>query len=556
MLAASLGWSHGWIRLFTLLLILCVPIIVTLAWYHGARGQQRASGTEVMIIALLIALGGAFLWRDSSDHELITETDTVATVVPTGDLSVAPGDMNEKSIAVLPFVNISSDKEQEYFSDGLSEELLNVLVKVPELRVAARTSSFYFKGKNALLPDIARELQVANLLEGSVRKSGNRVRITAQLVRGSDGYHQWSETYDRTLEDIFAVQEEIAAAVVSQLKLSLLGPAAQIRTTDPDAYVFYLRALQVDRLAENRFEESRALYQKVLDIDPTFVPAWYGLGAMYANQANYGERPLAEGMEQSRSMFSKAIEIDPQNSQAYAGLGWISVNYDLDLQAAARHCERALSLSATDPETLRVAAALSRALGQTDSVLAAIEYFVRRDPLNPVALLELSGTYLDAGRLDASIKIARAALHLNPSTFGMHAMIGDALWLKGDYTGALAAYSKESTEPLKLAGLASTHFALGDRSKADPILSELVKKYSNWPYLIAAVYAQRRDNVRAFEWLQKAVNIRDSSLMSVTDSVWVQSLHDDPRWLPFLRGIGRAPEQVAAVKFDLKVPST
>jgi TolB-like protein len=221
MLGNSFGWPHGLLRSFTVVLILGIPIVITLAWYHGARGQQRASGTEIMIIAVLLAVGGAFFWRDSERKDTADQAATDSSVEAVRAPEVPA--ISERSIAVLPFVNMSSEKEQEYFSDGLSEELLNLLSKVPDLRVAARTSSFYFKGKDARLPDIARELQVAHLLEGSVRKSGNRVRITAQLIRASDGFHQWSGTYDRSLDDIFSVQEEIAAAVVSQLKVKLLG---------------------------------------------------------------------------------------------------------------------------------------------------------------------------------------------------------------------------------------------------------------------------------------------------------------------------------------------
>ena len=197
--------------------------------------------------------------------------------------------ISDKSIAVLPFVDISSDKEQEYFADGLSEELLNLLAKIPELQVAARTSSFYYKGKEVKLAEIARELHVAHLLEGSVRKSGNQVRITAQLIRAADGYHQWSETYDRTQEDIFAIQEEIAAAVVKQLKITLLGAAPKVQKTSPEAYALYLQALQLHRqYTLQGFEQSIALYQQALAIDPSYAAAWNGLA-----EATWNRRPWA-----------------------------------------------------------------------------------------------------------------------------------------------------------------------------------------------------------------------------------------------------------------------
>src|SRR5688572_2743477 len=197
MLVGSLNWSHGLLRIFTLILILGIPVVITLAWYHGARGQQQVSGTEVMIIALLLALGGAFLWRDSTDHQEAAETAAVVTPAPVAALQNVPVAPNDKSIAVLPFTDMSAEKNQEYMSDGLAEELLNLLSQVSDLKVIARTSSFAFKGQNIEIAEIAKRLNVAHVLEGSVRKSGNQLRITAQLVRASDSTHLWSQSYDR-----------------------------------------------------------------------------------------------------------------------------------------------------------------------------------------------------------------------------------------------------------------------------------------------------------------------------------------------------------------------
>ena len=204
---------------------------------------------------------------------------------PTTSLTAIP----EKSIAVLPFVNMSEDKEQEYFSDGISEELLNLLAKIPQLQVTARTSSFSFKGKEIGIPEIARTLHVAHVLEGSVRKAGNSVRITAQLIKAGTDTHLWSQTYDRKLDDIFAIQDEIAADVVKQLKVTLLGAAPKARTTDPEAYALYLQAVQLGRQSTaEAFQQSDALYRKVLAIDPRYAPAWDGLASNFTNEASHG----------------------------------------------------------------------------------------------------------------------------------------------------------------------------------------------------------------------------------------------------------------------------
>jgi TolB-like protein len=195
----------------------------------------------------------------------------------------------EHSIAVLPFVNMSDEKSNEYFSDGISEELLNLLAKIPQLQVTARTSSFSFKGKEVAIPEIARTLHVAHVLEGSVRKSGNSVRITAQLIKAGTDTHMWSQTYDRKLDDIFAIQDEIAADVVKQLQVTLLGAAPKVRTTDPEAYAMYLQAVQLggQNTAEG-YKQSDALYRKALAVDPHYVPAWIGLGRNFSNAVNLG----------------------------------------------------------------------------------------------------------------------------------------------------------------------------------------------------------------------------------------------------------------------------
>lgn len=551
MLGNSFGWSHGLLRSFTVLLILGIPIVMTLAWYHGARGLQRASGTEVMIIAILLAVGGAFLWRDSEREDIADQTATGSSdqAVRTPEVPI----ISERTVAVLPFVNMSSDKEQEYFSDGLSEELLNLLSKVPDLRVAARTSSFYFKGKEAKLPDIARELQVAHLLEGSVRKSGNRIRITAQLIRASDGYHRWSETYDRSLDDIFAVQEEIAAAVVSELKATLLGAPPKLHKTTPEAYALYLQAKQLDRLWSGRIEESIALYQQALAIDPGYAPAWLWLSEKFGCTGMPGSGPAEQSPKLGREAVGKALAIDPDYAAAHAALGWVALHCDQDLAASARHLEHALALDPVDPVALSIGLQLNEALGRQDKSVELMEYLVSRDPMEPYNHDTLGGAYLDAGRLDDALGSYRALSKLTPDALGLHASIADVLLLKGQYEAALAEYRNEPSEPDRLAGLACAHYALGQEHASDAALDELIEKHADDPGLIATVFAYRREIGRAFEWLNRAA-ASGSSLSSAPVNLWLKNLHDDPRWLPFLRSIGKAPEQLAAIKFELNVP--
>src|SRR5262249_7564965 len=282
--------------------------------------------------------------------------------------------ISETSIAVLPFVDMSQAKDQGYFSDGLSAELLNLLTKVPQLKVAARTSSFSFKGKGVEIREIARQLHVANVLEGSVRKSGEQLRITAQLVRAAEGYHLWSETYDRKMDDIFKIQDEIAGEVVKELKVKLLGAAPKARTTDPKAYVLYLEAreLGLQGTAE-AFAKSDALLRQALEIDPRYAPAWDELARNFADKTGMGLLSNEEGFALAREADEKALQIDPDYAPTHASLGWIAMYGDNDLAGAARHFQRALALDPTDVRVLRNATTFLQNLGRVDEALALAE---------------------------------------------------------------------------------------------------------------------------------------------------------------------------------------
>src|SRR6201987_3403876 len=259
---------------------------------------------------------------------------------------------DNNSIAVLPFVDMSQAKDEGYFSDGISEELLNLLSKIPQLKVAARTSSFSFKGKGVEIPEIARQLHVANVLEGSVRKSGDQLRITAQLIRAAEGYHLWSETYDRKMDDIFKIQDEIAGEVVKQLKVTLLGAAPTVRPTDPKAYTLYLQAVQLKRqFTPEAFRQSDALLNQVLQIDPRYAPAWSQLAKNSVNEGIEGLLPSSEGLARGREANERALTIDPDYAPAHARLGSIAA-YNNDFVAAAKHFERALALDPSDVTVL------------------------------------------------------------------------------------------------------------------------------------------------------------------------------------------------------------
>jgi TolB-like protein/Tfp pilus assembly protein PilF len=457
---------------------------------------------------------------------------------------------------VLPFVNMSSDKEQEYFSDGLSEELLNLLSKIPELRVAARTSSFSYKDKDVKVAQIGAELNVGHVLEGSVRKSGDRVRITVQLIQAGDGYHLWSETYDRTLDDVFAIQDEIAAEVVARLKVTLLSAAPIVEETDPEAYALFLQARHLARQgATKSFEQSVTLYQQALAIAPDYIAAWDGLAAVYSDQTDRGLRPVDEGYALARGAADKALAIDPDYPKGHARLGSIAIVYDGDLAVAARHLERALELDPTDLDILGDAAALAGCLGRMDEAIALQEYVVARDPVNARERRRMGISYLFAGRLDDAIASCRTVLTLSPGHLSVQNAIGTALLLKGEPEAALAAMQQETGEGWRLNGLVMAHHALGQAVDSDAALAKVIELVEQVAaYNIAYVLAFRGEADRAFEWLDKAVRYNDPGLSQIVMEPRFANIRTDPRWLPFLERIGKSPEQLAAIEFQVTLP--
>jgi TolB-like protein/tetratricopeptide (TPR) repeat protein len=547
----TFGWPQQLQQAATVALLIGLPIALVLAWYHGDRGEQRVGRTELAILTLLFLLGGGLFWR----YQQASETASVAT--PPASTAPAAVVANDKSIAVLPFVNMSSDQEQEYFSDGLSEELLNLLAQVPQLRVIARTSSFSFKGKEMDIAEIAHRLNVAHVLEGSVRKSGDTLRITAQLIRASDSSHLWSQTYDRPLADVFEVQDEIAATVVAQLKIKLLGEAPKSRVTDPKAYALFLRANALqDKFTPEAAKEAFALYEQGLAIDPGYLEAWRKMAAVRFNEATIGLRPVDEAYRQAREYIDKALAIDPDFGRGHDGLAVIALYHDLDPAAAAQHWRRALALDPTNPSILMNSTDLALTLGRYDLGIKVDEYVAALDPVSAMKQSYLGSLYLAAGRLDEAAQAFRAGLSLSPGSSGASFSLGQTLLLKGEPQAALEAMRAESSASERLAGLAIAHHTLQQTRESDAALRQLIEAHGNTaPYRIAGVLAWRGEADRALEWLDKAVAGHDTLLFTVTADPLFASIHADPRWIAFLRSHGLAPEQLAAIKFDVPLPN-
>ena len=548
-------WATRW---FLVAAVIGFPLWIAFAWFYewtpeGFKREREVEPGEsitphtgrkldfaiigVLSIAVVLLLTDRFVLRHG-----VNAQEEVA--------------ISEKSIAVLPFVNMSSDKEQEYFSDGISEELLNLLAKIPALHVAARTSSFSFKGKEVGIPEIAKALLVANVLEGSVRKSGDQLRITAQLIRASDGYHIWSETFDRKLDDIFKTQDEISAKVVEQLKVTLLGAVPKARETDPNAYAMYLQARQLGfQVKADAYKQSDALYRQVLAIDPRYAPAWSGLARNAFNERITGVVSEQEGFARSREASLKALAIDPEYAPAHVQMGYVAMYADLDLAVAARHYERALALDPADLDVLTGAAGFLQNIGRIDEALPIRELVVRRDPVNLNARYNLGLVQIFLGRYDAAIDSLRTVLSLSPDRPVVHRALGLALMLKGDAADALAEIEQETDEDWRMIALPAVYCALERKVEADQAFAALIAKdEKDSPGNIAEDYAFCGNADKAFEWLDKAIEYRDAAIAEIPANKMFDKIHPDPRWLPFLRKIGRDPDTLAKIEFNVTLP--
>jgi adenylate cyclase len=463
----------------------------------------------------------------------------------------------DASIAVMPFVNMSGDPDNEYFSDGISEELLNLLAKIPGLRVISRTSAFSYKNKAVKLADVARELNVAHVLEGSVRKAGDRVRITAQLIEADSDSHLWSETYDRTLEDIFAVQDEIAATVVQRLKVTLLGGDPHVEPTDPRAYTLRLQARHLaKRFSAESYEQAIALYEQALAIDPDYVEALGGLANIYINQANFGLRPAAEGFELAREIALKTLAVQPRAAFAHVYLASIAIFHDNDLAAAARHYEQALELEPANDIILGNAAGLLLNLGRLEQAVALQEYATARDPLNAVRYSNLGTYYFYSARWDDAIAAYRTALRLSPNAQQLHSNIGLALMLQGRPEEALEEFGREPDTDSALQGTTMALDALGDRQAFERSLAEALERLGETsPTYMAQIYAWSGDADETFAWLARAVEQKGGGLTYQFLEPYYASVHADPRWAEFLQRTGSSQQQRDSIELRVTLPS-
>ena len=557
--AGSYHWPDGVMHLLFGLLVLGFVVVLLLAWYHGEQGRQRASGTELLLIALVLAVGGGLLWRFARVGT--PGTDIANAEAPAGHAALsrapasggtAPASSNvaipAKSIAVLPFVNMSGDPKNDYFSDGITEEILDALAQVPKLKVAARTSAFAFKGKAEDLRKVGEVLDVATVLEGSVQKSGDEVRITAQLIDTRTGYHLWSEKYDRKLTSIFAVEDEISKAIADKLQVQLADSDNQSlvpqQAIDPRAHDFYLRGLALLAARGPALRDAVAAFQNAVKIAPDYAPAW---GAMAEAEALYPAYQLGSMQAASTHALAsakQALALDPGLASAYVTQGMIFENR-WQWSQADRAFQRALALAPSDAFVLNQYAQFLLTTGQLESALTASDRARAVDPLNKVNGVTRAYALYALHRYQEAWAQVQRTLVLYP----------DYLPARGDAVDIAVALKnnleidRQARLLAPLVGVNPDDLAQRALARANPSLHAAVVQRlktssvgaasRHVPQVVmAGGLAQLGERDEALDLLERAVDHPDGMDISGIWTPTFDSIRDDPRFKSVLKKMG------------------
>ena len=457
----------------------------------------------------------------------------------------------EKSIAVLPFLDLSQAKDQEYFCDGMSEEILDALAKVEGLRVVARTSSFSFKGKSVDVSEVRKKLNVENVLEGSLRREGNRVRITAQLINTRNGFHLWSETYERELQGVFALQDEITRSIVEALKIKLAVslPAHEQRSTE--AYDLYLQGLYFsNKGSEEDLRKALSFFQRALDKDPKFSRAWTGIAKVWFFLADVYVKPL-EAYPASKAAALKAIALDEKDAEAHCYLGEAKRVLDWDLAGEDAELKRALQLDPNSAPAHFFSALLPLFRGELKEGLRLVLEAEALDPLSPITSYVATAAYLANDQIDEAIVEGQRTLQLDPNYFYLDSNLAAAYREKGDFAEAIALYTKaQEATHFPSSGLAITYARMGRQIEARNILAQLLKEREKRyvsAHSIAAVYVAFGEKEEAFRWLERAFAEHSGILQWIAFLPEFRALRPDPRFTHLLRRISAPHSSILAI---------
>jgi TolB-like protein/tetratricopeptide (TPR) repeat protein len=532
MLRDAFEWSPAVPRFTFLALALGLPIAMTLAWYHGHRAQHRVSRAELATLVALLLVAGSALWLFArNEHVHVAPsvvTDSIPPAKPLGD----------KSIAVLPFADMSERKDQEYFADGIAQEVLDRLAKVPGLKVVGRTSSFQFKGKSAEPSGIGAALGVSYLLEGSVRRNGERVRVTAQLIDTGTGSQRWSDHFDSDVVNVLHVQDTIAVELARALQIAVevdTTPHSSIKS--PEALDAYLRGLQsVNRGSQENSQAAVADFQKALSLDPTFAPAAIALAQAYAYIGTFAWLPPRVAFERAREAAILAQRLDPKSPTPHVTLGEIHLIYDWDWAGADQEFQRAFALGPRDEYGALMASYLAATLGHWDEALQLAAEAVELDPLNAEAYFGQGwAIFLRSGHLAEAENSMRRVLQIEPDWASAHYFLGEVLMLQGHVDAALAEFGKETLDDGQLEGSAMAYFAARRKADSDTQLAEAIRRNgTSWASEVARIYAFRGEKERALEWLDRAYESRDEDLYDIVGDPLLKNLEGDPRYKAFL----------------------
>ena len=517
-------------------LLVGLPVAVTLAWYHGHRAQHRISGPELSILMVLLVLAGSVFWYFSRHERSAPHATTSA---PSSAASQAAFNPPAHSIAVLPFINLSGGQEQDYFSDGLTEELLNSLAAINELQVAARTSAFSFKGKHNDLGTIARKLNVGSILEGSVRRSGRTIRVSAQLINAVTGFHLWSKNYDRDLGDVLKLQTEIATAVAQALRVTLLGDLpgkiALGGTRNPAAFDAYLRGSKAytSRQESKDIPGAIAAYTEATRLDPNYALAFAGrafaLTDYTADEAT-GDA-IREGFEKAKGDARRAIELAPELAEAHLALAFVSEQGTLDFSEAREQYDRALALAPGNSDVLRESGRFNALMGNFVAAIADLRRVVVLDPLARSSHLALGRALYLARRYAEAASAFGEVISLDPVFKTAYGEQGLAFYGLGDLEGARAACESQPDDWGSKSCLAVVYDKLGRQADARAQLTRIREFWGDKaPYQYGEIYAQWGNRPKALGWLESAMRLRDAGLVYVKTDPLLDPLRREPRF--------------------------
>ena len=446
----------------------------------------------------------------------------------------------DRSIAVLPFTDLSEKKDQEYFADGVAESILDLLAKIPNLKVIARTSSFQFKGKSEDIRSIGAKLGVAYVLEGSVRRTGDRVRVTAQLIDTRDGSHRWSETYDRNAGDVLQVQDDLAAGLVRAMQLTVGADELHSRplSGNADARDKYLEGRRLfDQFTDDGWKRAAVAFQQAIDLDPSFVRAAEWLAYTYQIQGDFGTGgPSDKSFERARSAAAYALKLDPNSALAHVTFGDINLVYDWDWAAADRELSLAHRLEPRNSIVLTHVAKLAIVLGRWDEAERVMAEEIGVDPLYTGARQLAAYSYYATQRLTEAEGEIRKVLQVSPQYTGGHLDLALILLAQGKRDEALAEMTREADQSSRDLGLAIVNFRLGRKAESNAALDRLVKtNASDWPAAIAGAHAARGELDEAFKWIDRAYSQKDTDIAFIKSEAWFDPMRPDPRYNAFLR---------------------